>query len=187
MPCGLKLHCLWARSRPTVKTLLPRSNAVITRHRGLSHPSLIKPGAGNTQVIRGLLFCISAQRQSLAAAQQKRETPSIPSATDRRREHRPKSPSSVLVECDQCLATHTYTHTHADIHIHTHRFACASPHIGNATPLDFLLGLLSLGRNNQSKNRELDSILGFKAPPVKHSGHSAPWSFTQKSCTLASA
>lgn len=49
-----------------MKTLLPRSNAVITRHWGLSHPLQIKPRTGNTQVIRGLLFCISVQCQPLA-------------------------------------------------------------------------------------------------------------------------
>lgn len=71
MHCGLKLHCLWALSRATVKTLLPRSNAVITRHWGLSHPLQIKPRTGNTQVIRGLLFCISVQCQSLAVGTKK--------------------------------------------------------------------------------------------------------------------
>lgn len=71
MHCGLKLHCLWALSRATVKTLLPRSNAVITRHWGLSHPLQIKPRTGNTQVIRGLLFCISVQCQSLAVGAKK--------------------------------------------------------------------------------------------------------------------
>lgn len=73
MHCGLKLHCLWALSRATVKTLLPRSNAVITRHWGLSHPLQIKPRTGNTQVIRGLLFCISVQCQSLAVGAKKKK------------------------------------------------------------------------------------------------------------------
>lgn len=54
-----------------MKTLLPRSNAVITRHWGLSHPLQIKPRTGNTQVIRGLLFCISVQCQSLAVGKKK--------------------------------------------------------------------------------------------------------------------
>lgn len=72
MHCGLELCCLQALGRATVKTLLPRSNAVITRHWGLSHPLQIKPRTGNTQVIRGLLFCISARCQSLAI-EKKRE------------------------------------------------------------------------------------------------------------------
>lgn len=71
MHCGLELHCLRALGRATVKTLLPRSNAVITRHWGLSHPLQIKPRTGNTQVIRGLLFCISARCQSLAVGEKK--------------------------------------------------------------------------------------------------------------------
>lgn len=73
MHCGLKLHCLRALSRATVKTLLPRSNAVITRHWGLSHPLQIKPRTGNTQVIRGLLFCISARCQSLTVEKKKKK------------------------------------------------------------------------------------------------------------------
>ena len=75
MHCGLELHCLRALGRATVKTLLPRSNAVITRHWGLSHPLQIKPRTGNTQVIRGLLFCISARCQSLAVRKKKRKNP----------------------------------------------------------------------------------------------------------------
>lgn len=100
MHCGLKLHCLWALSRATVKTLLPRSNAVITRHWGLSHPLQIKPRTGNTQVIRGLLFCISVQCQSLAVGAKKWM------GEGGKQEWQPKRPASILVDCDQCLATY---------------------------------------------------------------------------------
>lgn len=52
-------QCPQGSDRATVKTLLPRSNAVITAPRGLSHPRQIKPKPGNAQVIRPLLQSFS--------------------------------------------------------------------------------------------------------------------------------
>lgn len=136
MHCGLELHCLRALSRATVKTLLPRSNAVITRHWGLSHPLQIKPRTGNTQVIRGLLFCISARCQSLAVGQKKKNPDSLCDGWGRAEstECQPKEPARILVDCDQCLATKTKKkkkHSHCGLHVQAHILALQ-------TPLDFL-------------------------------------------------
>lgn len=122
MHCGLELHCLRALGRATVKTLLPRSNAVITRHWGLSHPLQIKPRTGNTQVIRGLLFCISARCQSLAVEKKKKKKNLILCVMDgggRKTESQPKEPARILVDCDQCLATKK-KHSHSGLHVQAH-------------------------------------------------------------------
>lgn len=148
MHCGLELHCLRALSRATVKTLLPRSNAVITRHWGLSHPLQIKPRTGNTQVIRGLLFCISARCQSLTVEKKKRKTLilCVMDGGGRKTECQPKEPARILVDCDQCLATKKKkkTHSHSGLHVQAHILALQ-------TPLDFLLGLLVLALTIQAE------------------------------------
>lgn len=137
MHCGLELHCLRALGRATVKTLLPRSNAVITRHWGLSHPLQIKPRTGNTQVIRGLLFCISARCQSLAVGKKGKKILilCVMDGGGRKTESQPKEPARILVDCDQCLATKKKAFTQW--------FACASPHIGITDHPRFSVGALA--------------------------------------------
>lgn len=135
MHCGLKLHCLWALSRATVKTLLPRSNAVITRHWGLSHPLQIKPRTGNTQVIRGLLFCISAQCQSLAVGEKKKNPDSLCDGWGRA-ENKNASQSDQPVFWWTVINAWQLSQEkkRKKKRKFTQWFACANPHIGIANP-----------------------------------------------------
>lgn len=138
MHCGLKLHCLWALSRATVKTLLPRSNAVITRHWGLSHPLQIKPRTGNTQVIRGLLFCISAQCQSPAVGKKKKRNPDSLCDGWVRAENKNASQNDQPVFWWTVI--NAWQRSPPPQKKKSQWFACASPHIGITTPMDFLQG-----------------------------------------------
>lgn len=99
-----------------MKTLLPRSNAVITRHRGLSHPSLIKPSTGNTQVIRGLLFCISAVPRCCSKSK-KNEKPRDCRCDGWGMESKNTSQNQcpVFWWTVNSAWQHTHTHTHAQI------------------------------------------------------------------------
>lgn len=174
MHCGLKLHCLWALSRATVKTLLPRSNAVITRHWGLSHPLQIKPRTGNTQVIRGLLFCISAQCQSLAVGG-KKEKPWFSvwwMGEGRKQECQPKRPASILVDCDQCLATKPRKKKKEKKKIHTVVCMCKPTYWHCKPPLIFCRVFWVLALTIQAEVENWTMFLCFRAA-VKHLGHTA--------------
>lgn len=159
MHCGLELHCLRALGRATVKTLLPRSNAVITRHWGLSHPLQIKPRTGNTQVIRGLLFCISAWCQSLAVGEKKTWFSVWWMGEGRKQNASLKNQPEfwwTLINAWQQKKKRKKKKF-------TQWFACASPHIGIKDLLWFSVGSLSLGTKNSSRSKELDYVLMFRA------------------------
>lgn len=146
MHCGLKLHCLWALSRATVKTLLPRSNAVITRHWGLSHPLQIKPRTGNTQVIRGLLFCISVQCQSLAVGAkngkgEKKTDFLCDGYWMLENKSTARAASQYSAECDRCVATYRRNEF-------THGFNICMLARWNCTRRGFCARALSLGFHN---------------------------------------
>ena len=178
MHCGLKLHCLRALSRATVKTLLPRSNAVITRHWGLSHPLQIKPRTGNTQVIRGLLFCISARCQSLTVEKKKEKKKEKPwfsvwwigegGKQNASQKDQPEFWWTVINAWQVNLQNRKKN-------IHTVVCMCGPTYWHCGPPPWFSVGSLSLGSNNLSRSRELDHVLMFRAA-VKHSAilHCSP-------------